>query len=80
MCGRYAIQTEEDNEEIRKIIEDVLKSYRDRGQYPVFKTGEIFPTDTVPIIVNQNKQKTIELFKWGFLNPVKTGAVHQCQK
>lgn len=67
MCGRYAIFTEEDNLEIRNIINELNERYKASSSKPEFKTGEIFPTDTVPAVcADSSGQKRLELFKWGF--------------
>lgn len=67
MCGRYAIFTEEENEEIRQVINELNERYKSETVKPEFKTGEIFPTDTVPAITAASTGKnTVSLFKWGF--------------
>lgn len=119
MCGRYAIFTEEENEELREIINNINERYKDEpaqknsacdrlsqqtqkpsstyarevqykgssaytqlslfpeepvrtNAYPIpsqMKTGEIFPTNIVPVITNiSGSKKTADLFKWGFPN------------
>ena len=47
MCGRYIIQTEEENLEMRKIINQINKRFKENSVQ--MKTGEIFPTNIVPI-------------------------------
>lgn len=81
MCGRYAIFTEEENQEIREIISEINERYKQdssgadrsgqKGAAPakssLMKTGEIFPTDIVPIITgDSHNKKVVNLFKWGF--------------
>jgi putative SOS response-associated peptidase YedK len=61
MCGRYTLFTEEDNQQIKQILEH-LKEHPLRTQ---MKTGEIFPTNLAPVITNI-KNKEYEIFKWGF--------------
>lgn len=61
MCGRYTLFTEEDNQQIKQILEH-LKNHPLRTQ---MKTGEIFPTNLAPIITN-NKEETYDILKWGF--------------
>lgn len=106
MCGRYAIFTEEENEELREIINNINERYKEEPvknntslqaniayvkktpaytqlslcpEEPVcnntnnvpykIKTGEIFPTNIVPVITGfSDGQKTADLFKWGFPN------------
>jgi putative SOS response-associated peptidase YedK len=61
MCGRYTLFTEEDNQQIKQILEH-LKNHPLR---PKMKTGEIFPTNLAPIITN-DKHKDFDISKWGF--------------
>ncbi len=48
MCGRYVVFTEEENSELIEIINGIDQRYKNEAQQ--MKTGEIFPTDTVPVI------------------------------
>lgn len=67
MCGRYAVFTEEENEELRGIINDINERYKQDA--PKMKTGEIFPTNTVPVITEPlGSKRIVNLFKWGFPN------------
>ncbi|MHB8065047.1 MAG: SOS response-associated peptidase [Ruminiclostridium sp.] len=92
MCGRYAVFTEEENEELREIINNINERYKQntsqfnyRGQkadnnvstvIDFMKTGEIFPTDIVPVITgNLERKRVANLFKWGFPNYMKASAV-----
>lgn len=61
MCGRYALFTEEENAELRSIIEEVQ-----RMQPGAIKTGEIFPTNAAPILLQQNDAIVPQAVKWGF--------------
>jgi len=74
MCGRYAFFTQEENQEIREIIEEINERYREEA--PKMKTGEIFPTDYIPVITaSTDNKKNIKLFKWGFPNFKQPGKV-----
>ncbi len=75
MCGRYAIFTEEENQELRNIVNDINEKLK--GKATTMKTGEIFPTDTVPVItaVSSDGKKSTGLFKWGFPNFKQSGGV-----
>ena len=125
MCGRYAIFTEEENAELREIINNINERYKDESakeslacdelsqiqkpscthtskvqskgnsvytqlslfpEEPVgtntyqvpsqMKTGEIFPTNIVPVITGvSGSKKTADLFKWGFPNYRKNSGV-----
>jgi len=53
MCGRYNFSSEASDEKITALIEMMDRKYP--GQY---KTGEIFPGDTAPVII-RNKSKIV---------------------
>jgi putative SOS response-associated peptidase YedK len=61
MCGRFYMDPE-DAKEIKKIIEEINDKYKDAPELSALKTGEIFPTDTVPTLT---AQKPI-LMQWSF--------------
>jgi putative SOS response-associated peptidase YedK len=77
MCGRYAILTEEENIEIKEILSEINERFKNEtSQKPIFKSGEIFPTDKVPIITGDAAGgKVMNLFKWGFPTFKQTNAV-----
>lgn len=56
MCGRYCLY-DDVNEELRAILD------RTEGEY---KTGEIFPTDKAPVLIQQNGRIRPQAFTWGF--------------
>lgn len=60
VCGRYYIEIAE--EEMRDIIRVVNSNLNKMAAHAQMKTGEIFPTDIVPI----QTQNSIQLMKWGF--------------
>lgn len=62
MCGRYSLFDEQDNTEVQSIIREVNE------QYPgtPIKTGEIFPTNIVPIIVAHGDKVQPMPCVWGF--------------
>lgn len=68
MCGRYSLFDEQDNAEIRRIIAEVNQRYLEQ---PV-RTGEIFPTNTVPILTADGSVLIPKPFVWGF--PKYTGS------
>ncbi len=57
MCGRYVIDT--DTPEMQQI----LAAVKGAGMY---KTGEIFPGDRVPLIVGRESKPCVVLSDWGF--------------
>lgn len=70
MCGRYYID-DETSKEIEKILQDIDKKNSGKS----YKTGEIFPTDTVPILVAQKDDIIPDLFTWGFPNFKSSGVI-----
>lgn len=64
MCGRYTLFTDRELEELNDIIEKIDNDIK-RDQ---MKTGEIFPTDLVPVILLENGAAVPKLFTWGFPN------------
>jgi len=74
MCGRYVIFTEEENEELKEIINAINERYNEDASK--IKTGEIFPTNIVPVITGHLESKRVaNLFKWGFPNYRQTSGV-----
>jgi putative SOS response-associated peptidase YedK len=66
MCGRYQVSTEEEIIEMREIIGGINERYKDKPDLSAMKTGEIFPTETAPVLVSQNGESLAALMKWGF--------------
>lgn len=69
MCGRYNFSKDE-SKEIKDIL-DKLKEKYDRENYRYqdyekYSEGEIFPTNHVPVLVNENGCVEPEVFKWGY--------------
>ncbi len=62
MCGRYTFFTDRELEEIDKIVEQVSRE----AEKVNLKTGEIFPTDTVPVLLAENHVIAPKLIQWGF--------------
>ncbi|NLK26917.1 MAG: SOS response-associated peptidase [Clostridiales bacterium] len=56
MCGRYNF-TVEQSEEIQEILEKVNAKFHGKE----VKTGEIFPTNAVPILIREDKGSSAEL-------------------
>ena len=62
MCGRYYIEMDE--KDLREIADEVEKNTQGYPDQMTFKTsGEIFPTDIVPV---QTGADEYQLMKWGF--------------
>ncbi len=63
MCGRYEFNDEKDIEEINKILQEINNKYN--GSVSC-KTGEIFPTNNVPILSLMDGKPGLSLMQWGF--------------
>ena len=62
MCGRYTLSDGQDNTEIHEIIAAVNRRYPDQ---PI-RTGEIFPTNTAPVLIQNGTVTEPVLLVWGF--------------
>lgn len=62
MCGRYSLFTEEENQEIMRIVRSIGQRYPENAM----KQGEIFPTNQAPILQADGSQIIPELCTWGF--------------
>lgn len=62
MCARYTVFTEEEIIEIRSIIAEVSRKFGDGA----VNTGEIFPTNTAPILTMEGNRLTPRPVSWGF--------------
>lgn len=69
MCGRYVLQAESDLEEMMKLVSHVEEMQK-------AKTGEIFPTDAVPVITSETSGNKLRLLKWGFLTFDKKAVIN----
>lgn len=63
MCGRYYIESEDSTSELLAIIYVANR----RSKVGPVKTGEIFPTDVVPVIANNRSQRQSAFaMRWGY--------------
>lgn len=63
MCGRYYIAEEDQAEELKQIIEMINRKHN--GE--VKTAGEVFPSETVPVIATSRTQKiTPFAMEWGY--------------
>ena len=64
MCGRYYIAPDEEEEDWEEIIAILQR------RSETVKTGDIFPSDTVPVIANSRSMRpTPFAMRWGYLLP-----------
>lgn len=75
MCGRYFIADPQTDAEIRKICDDINFRYQSADRSAFIKTGEIYPTDHVPVLVRENDKPTAVLMNWGFPRPAQSGVI-----
>lgn len=61
MCGRYNF-TVEQSDELREIIEKLNAKIHGKE----YKSGEIFPTNQVPLLIGDNNESSPVLSTWGF--------------
>jgi putative SOS response-associated peptidase YedK len=71
MCGRYYIEI--DSDELERIVQEVQEKCKAYEQLSIeMKTGEVFPTDIVPVISMQRQQTPM---RWGFSKYSGTGVI-----
>lgn len=73
MCGRYTLYSEKEDQEIKRIVDEVNRKFDVH-----IKNGTIFPSDMAPIICQDETDKdsdTLDLMKWGYDNPFKKGLI-----
>lgn len=75
MCGRYNIDDFEEIVEMRSIIMEAGERYKDTPEHAAMKTGEIFPTNTVPVIAAVDRSPQVRLMKWGFPRFTGSGVI-----
>lgn len=64
MCGRFFLADSDNSGELRSIIDQLNR----RGA--TVKTGEIFPTDTVPVLANNRNRRVMPFsMQWGYTLP-----------
>ena len=70
MCGRYVLFSDTEIQDIRDIIDEVQRKVN--GE---IKTGEIFPTDKAPILIQEQGITAPEAVVWGFPNFRNKGVI-----
>jgi putative SOS response-associated peptidase YedK len=77
MCGRFLFADDADIEEINSIIKEAQKNINaGLVSAPNFKTGEIFPTNCVPIVAKGEQGAFISVMRWGFPMPGKKQVIN----
>lgn len=73
MCARFVILDDAEIAEINQILKDVSMKFDGTGI--VAKTGEISPTDNVPVVASNNGKTVLTIMKWGFPKWDKSGVI-----
>ena len=60
MCGRYVVFTDTEYKELRDIVDKVERKNRE------VKTGEIFPTNSAPVLFSEHGTVRADAVVWGF--------------
>jgi putative SOS response-associated peptidase YedK len=71
MCGRYYIDDGEDQAEMLRILAAANEGYRGKALASKLKTGEIFPTEVVPVVAavpDRGDTASVQLMQWGMLS------------
>lgn len=69
MCGRYFMGDDDKAEELQQII-DILNRKPSSNTSALKTSGEVFPSDTVPVIANSKALKpTPFAMEWGYTTP-----------
>jgi len=64
MCGRFIFLDDTEIPEINKILREVNMKYE--GTDITATTGEIFPTNNVPVCILEDGKPSLTIMKWGF--------------
>jgi putative SOS response-associated peptidase YedK len=59
MCGRFVLFAEEEYQDMQNILDQI-------DQKNKANSGEIFPTNYIPVVVDHGGGPELDLFKWGF--------------
>jgi putative SOS response-associated peptidase YedK len=63
MCGRYVVFTDNEYDEIKSIIDEVSEQYKTSEN---IVNGEVFPTNTAPVIYQENGKVILTPMKWSY--------------
>lgn len=67
MCGRYYIASDDADEQIRLLIDEIHRREAKKPDGKAVKTGEIFPTDDALVVANSRAGNPKPfLMRWGF--------------
>lgn len=66
MCGRYTVLTDEENLELAKLVESLDPGAQPLGAPDQIQLGEVFPSESAPIVVARDGQAACVPMSWGF--------------
>jgi putative SOS response-associated peptidase YedK len=66
MCGHYFLEDANTSKEIKIICDAITQRYRDSNRSVVLKYGQINPTDSAPVLVEEQQVQQPVLMKWGY--------------
>lgn len=62
MCGRYYIEPDDQPSYLNLLLNQIEQRYRGTEALAAMRLGEIFPSNTVPVIAREGAQ----IMKWGY--------------
>lgn len=71
MCGRYLAILEDDFALMNDIVDEVSYKFNKSG----LASGEVFPTNIIPVIYSHNRKNILSSAKWGFPSFKKSGVI-----
>ncbi|HHW30618.1 MAG TPA: SOS response-associated peptidase [Clostridiaceae bacterium] len=71
MCGRYLAIIEDDFALMNDIIDDFSDKFNKNG----IASGEVFPTNIIPVVYSYNGRNILSTAKWGFPGFKKSGVI-----
>lgn len=66
MCGHYFLEDANTSKEIKIICDAITQRYRESNRSVVLKYGQINPTDSAPVLVEEQNVQRAVLMKWGY--------------
>lgn len=69
MCGRYSLFTDADSAVIERILRELTARELD------YRTGEIFPTDPAPVLLEEGGKIRSASLRWGYPSPTGKGSL-----
>lgn len=62
MCGRFNMISEDDAEEMHRIVAEINRRYQNTPERAQMRSGEIFPTNVVPGAFTRTRRRDGRLF------------------